>query len=119
MALKFLNNEIFYKNINPTFIVLIPKTNCPIKLNEYKPISLYNVIYKVISKTIANRLKPIISSIIFKSQSVFILERLITNNIIVTYKALHTMKTRKKGSNGIWPYKLIYSKHMIELNGFF
>lgn len=110
VALKFLNNGIFDKKINHTFIVLISKTNCPSTPSEYRPISFCNIIYNIISKTIANRLKPILSSIIFKFKSSFIPSRLISVNIIVAYEALHTMKIRQKGRQGYMAIKIDISK---------
>ena len=74
---------VYFKIINHTFIALIPKVNNPEKVSNFRPISLYNVIYKIISKVIANRLKPMLNSIISETQSVFIVDRLISNNILI------------------------------------
>lgn len=45
------------ENINGTFIVLIAKVNNVVNMKYFQPISLCNVIHKIIAKTIANRLK--------------------------------------------------------------
>lgn len=52
---------------------------------------LCNVIDKLISKVILNRLKPFMPSIIRNSQSAFVEKRLITDNVIVAFKAFHPM----------------------------
>ena len=56
-VLDFLNDGIMLPAINHTNIVLIPKVKNPEKMSDFKPISLCNVIYKIISKVLANRLK--------------------------------------------------------------
>lgn len=69
--------------MNATCISLIPKIKNSETMNDFWPISLCNVLYKVISKVLMNHMKPILSSLINISQSAFVTERLITDNIIV------------------------------------
>jgi len=57
IVLDFLNSGNMVPNINHTNIVLIPKVKNPEKMSDFRPISLRNVIYKIISKVLANRLK--------------------------------------------------------------
>ena len=99
-VLSSLNSSSLLKSINHTFITLISKVKNPERVTEFRPISLCNVIYKIISKVIANRLKPLLNSIISETQGAFIANRLIIDNILIAFESLHNMKnncTRKKG----------------------
>ena len=109
-VLVFLNNGVMLPDLNHTNIVLIPKVKNPEKMFEFRPISLCNVIYKVISKVLANRLKQVLPDIISPTQSAFVPGRLITNNVIVAYEVFHSMHARKKGKIGALALKLDVSK---------
>ena len=106
--LDFLNSGYMVPKINQTNIVLIPKVKNPEKMTDFRPISLCNIIYKIISKILANRLKQVLSHIISPTQSAFVLGCLITNNVLVA--TLHAMHSRKKGKNGSLALKLDISK---------
>lgn len=96
--------------LNHTYIALIPKSEKPKRVGDYRPISLCNVIYKVIAKTIANRLKEILHLVISHTQSAFIPGRLSTDNIIIGYKCLHKIRLSKSKKGGIVVVKLDVSK---------
>ena len=64
MVLNVLNNNLPMTEINKTNISLIPKTSSPKKMTDFRPISLCNVICKLISKTLANKLKNLLPLII-------------------------------------------------------
>ena len=55
--LDYLNSSIMVPSINHTHVVLIPKVKSPEKMSDFQPLSLCNVIYKIVSKVLANRLK--------------------------------------------------------------
>lgn len=63
--------------------------------NKFHPISLCNVIYKIITKVMANRLKLILASLISSEQSGFVEERQISDGIILVHEILHSIKLKK------------------------
>ena len=63
-VLNSLNSGVMPSGVNETYICLIPKVKSSQKITEYRPISLCNVIYKIISKVLANRLKSKLTEII-------------------------------------------------------
>jgi hypothetical protein len=108
--LSTLNSGVMPDGLNSTNIALIPKVNSPSTVSEFRPISLCNVMYKLISKVLANRLKKILANIISPVQSAFIPGRLITDNVLAAYETLHTMHSRLKGKKGFMAIKLDMSK---------
>ena len=63
-CLNVLNNEGSVKDFNSTIIVLIPKIQSPEFVSDYRPISLCNVLYKIMAKVIANRFRNVLGSVI-------------------------------------------------------
>lgn len=79
-------------------------------MKDLRPISLCNVIYKMVSKVLANRLKLILEEIIAPNQSAFVPGRLITDNISLAYEVNHYMQNKRSGSAGYAALKLDMSK---------
>jgi hypothetical protein len=102
-VLHILNNKGNPSDLNKTHICLIPKTNNPLHPSDFRPISLCNVTLKIITKTIANILKPILHDIISPNQSAFIPGRLISDNTLTASEIFHyfALTNRKNGYIGI------------------
>ena len=77
---------------------------------SYRPISLSNVLSRIISKVLSNRLKKILPHIISMSQSAFLPDRLITDNVLVSFETMHCINQRSKGKEGLMAIKLDMSK---------
>ena len=110
MVLNVLNSNISMTDINKTFITLIPKINNPAKMTDFRSISLCNVIYKLISKVLANRLKLVLPHIISENQSAFLSERLITDNVFIAFELMHYVDHKKDGKDCYMAINLDMSK---------
>lgn len=89
-VVKILNQQCSLDKVNETFIILIPKYKEAIKAGDFRPISLCNVVYKLVDKVLANRLKQILLKVISPTQSTFYPGRLISDNILIAYETLHS-----------------------------
>ena len=96
-VLAVLNGADMPEGWNEIVIVLIPKISSPEKLKDLRPINLCNVVYKIISKVLPNRLKQVLPEIISPSQSTFVPGRLITDNVLLAYELTHYLNHRKWG----------------------
>jgi hypothetical protein len=105
----FLNGGDMPEDVNKTILVLIPKVKQPQDLTQYRPIALCNVLYKIASKALALRLRPVLDEIVSEEQSAFVPGRLITDNVITAYESIHYLK-RKKGKSGACAIKLNMAK---------
>ena len=110
MVLTVLNSNMSLACLNKTNIVLIPKVNNPKKMTDFRPISLCNVVYKLISKIIANRFKALLPHIIYEKQSAFTPNRLITNNVLVAFELIHFLNHKNAGKDCYMAAKLNMSK---------
>uniref|UniRef100_A0A803P4U9 Reverse transcriptase domain-containing protein n=1 Tax=Cannabis sativa TaxID=3483 RepID=A0A803P4U9_CANSA len=109
-CLDVLNNQADCSSLNETLICLIPKTKHPTKISEFRPISLCNVVYKVVSKCLANRMKPSLNNAISSNQSAFIGGRIIHDNAILGFESLHCMRKGRFGNGRKMALKLDMSK---------
>ena len=82
--------------LNSTFLALIPKVDMPVSFADFRPISLCNLCYKLISKIAALRLRPFLDSSISPQQFGFLKNRQILEPIAIMQEVLHTVKTNKR-----------------------
>ena len=108
--LSCLNSGTIQASLNHTYITLVPKSKSPEKVIEFRPISLCNILYKLISKVLANQLKSLLPYVVSKSQSAFQPDKAISDNILVAFETLHHMKMKKSSEEGYMAMKLDMSK---------
>ncbi|XP_028761945.1 uncharacterized protein LOC114720467 [Neltuma alba] len=106
---KFFSNPSEIEGVNGTNIVLIPKVETPQTFRDLRPISLCNVIYKVFTKTLANRLKTIMPLLVAPNQCSFVPGRQIQDNIILVQEIVHSM-SRMKRRKGFMALKIDLEK---------
>ncbi|KAG7578003.1 Reverse transcriptase domain [Arabidopsis thaliana x Arabidopsis arenosa] len=80
---SFFKTGFLPKGVNSTILALIPKKKEAKVMKDYRPISCCNVLYKVISKILANRLKTLLPRFISANQSAFIKDRLLMENLLL------------------------------------
>ncbi|XP_019198269.1 PREDICTED: uncharacterized protein LOC109192130 [Ipomoea nil] len=105
-----LENCCFPDTLNETDVVLIPKKQTPKRVSDLRPIALSNVIYSVMAKVMTNRMKPLMDEIISDSQSAFIPDRLITDNILIASEVGHYLHRKQCGTVGWAALKLDMAK---------
>ncbi|KAL0420739.1 UNVERIFIED_CONTAM: LINE-1 reverse transcriptase [Sesamum latifolium] len=81
--LEFFLHGKLLKQVNATLLVLIPKVQAPSRVSDFRPISCCNVLYKVITKIIVQRLRPVLDNLISPSQNAFVPGRSIGDNILL------------------------------------
>ncbi|KAF3949794.1 hypothetical protein CMV_024378 [Castanea mollissima] len=103
-------NGRYLRKMNFTHIVRIPKKNDPKYITEFRPISLGNIVSRIISKVLANRIKVILPNVISDSQCAFVPDRNIIDNTTVAFEMLHRMRNKRKGKIGHMVVKLDINK---------
>jgi hypothetical protein len=81
-------------DLNSTFLVLIPKIDSPLSFDDYRPISLCNLIYKIVSKVISNRIKPFLGRGLSAEQLGFLKGRRIQDAIGAAHECIHSIKQK-------------------------
>lgn len=109
MVLEIFRDHSKVRDVNQTLITLIPKVDQVCNIRDFRPISLCNVAYKVITKILAQRLRLVMCSVVNPCQSSFIPNRQSRDNIIVAQEVFHSMR-RRKGKKGWMAIKIDLEK---------
>ena len=76
------------EELNISKIALLPKSEDRIRIQNYRPISLLNTLYKIVAKVYANRMKPLLHNWILPSQTGFVPNRCILDNIFLAFESI-------------------------------
>lgn len=79
-------------------------------MGDLRHISLCNVLVKIITKVLANRMKFVLENVVSECQSAFIPRRVISDNIMVAYEMIHYLKQKRRGKEGSMEIKIDMSK---------
>ncbi|GKU89448.1 hypothetical protein SLEP1_g3583 [Rubroshorea leprosula] len=93
---EFHKHGRIVRGANASFVVLIPKTENPQRIEEYRPISLIGVMYKIIAKLLANRLRKVLTKVIGEQQMAFIGGRQLVDGVIIANEVIDEVKRKKK-----------------------
>ena len=95
-AASWLDRGYFSSNVTETNICLISKCKEPDHMKDLRPISFCNVLYKMVSKLLANRLKQCLDKCMLEEQSSFVEGRFILDNMLIATEIIHSMKKKTK-----------------------
>lgn len=98
--LEIFRTGLLPEGLNESVIYLLPKCTAPSNLNQFRPISLSNVLVKVVSKVLATRLKPLMNKLTGPFQTSFIPGRQPSDNITAAQEAIHSLRRRKSLKEG-------------------
>lgn len=107
---KFFSTGELPMEFNRTMVCLIPKVKQPEWMTDLHPISLCNVLFRVLSKILANRLKLCLPTLISANQNAFVEGRLLTDNALIAFEVNHYIKRKMQGNKGVAALKIDVSK---------
>ncbi|KAK4397728.1 hypothetical protein Sango_1248300 [Sesamum angolense] len=94
-VIDFFKSGRMLRQLNHTIIALVPKSGHSPSVADYRPISCCNVIYKVITKIIADRLSPVLEHLTDSSQAAFVRSRNITDNIFLAQEMVRQYSRKR------------------------
>lgn len=80
------------EHMNHSVICLLPKQQRPESISQLRPICLSNVVIKIVSKIIANRVKRVIGDLGGEWQAGFIPNRQANDNVVIAQEIIHSLR---------------------------
>ncbi|CAN0886405.1 LINE-1 retrotransposable element ORF2 protein [Linum grandiflorum] len=109
-ACRWLEEEVFLPELKETNIVLLPNVDEPHGMRELRPISLCSVLYRIIAKILANRMRKVMPKLISEEQYAFVAGCCIIDNVMVAFETIPSMRRRQNGKWGEVAVKIDISK---------
>ena len=106
---QIFTSQTMPEYLNRTLITPIPKCNTPESLSNYRPISLCNIVYKIVTKVIVARIHPMLSNLVSPYQMAFVPYWKGVDNAIIIQELVHIM-SKKKGRGGFMAIKIDLEK---------
>ncbi|CAL1378706.1 unnamed protein product [Linum trigynum] len=103
---SFFQTNRLLRSFNHTWLTLIPKVDNVETIRQLRPISLCQIVYKVITKIMSERLAPFLPEIISEGQNAFIRERQIVENVLLGHELMHYLKIKNRGKKGYMALKV-------------
>lgn len=91
---QFFAENIMPRQVARSNLVLVPKCDNAAKLTDFRPISVCNVVYKLISKILAMRVRPYIAGCVSQDQCAFVPGRDISENVILLREVIHSFQSK-------------------------
>ena len=91
----FVDQKINIDRLNYGVVTLVPKGAESDRIQKYIPICLLNVVFKIITQMLVNRLTPVISKVVKNTQTAFINNRFIMDGVVVLHEVLNDLQTKK------------------------
>jgi len=95
------------KGCNASFIALVPKVNDPLSLEQFRPISLVGVFYKIVTKVLAGRIKEVLALVIDEHQSAFLRNRGLLDSVLIANDVVEEVRRNMRSA---FCFKVDYEK---------
>jgi len=92
----FHKEELNLYSLNFGIITLIPKVQEATKIQQYRPICVLNVSFKIFTKVSTNRLNKVAQTVVSPTQTAFMPGRNIMEGVIILHETIHELHTKKR-----------------------